>query len=130
MSNLGGYQIMVSATKKVGGPKLFIGLVMAVGGVIGSGITAGVNAIKNRKEKKKEENKIATTSFVYTVHTNGVINEGLNFKAGDRFAVLKTVGDVVLVELQGDDNNPYVVSEKILSSISNYKKGEENNEQK
>ena len=131
MSNLGGYQIMVSAAKKVGGPKQLLGIVAAVSGAIGSGLTFGITAIKNRKgKKKKEDDKKTSTSFVYKVHTDGVSHEGIDFKAGDQFSVLKTIGGIVLVELQGNDNNPYVVSANLLSAISDYKKGEENNEQK
>ena len=38
----------------------------------------------------------------------------------EQFKVLKVDGDVVLIEKLGDHNNPYVVSIKFFSSISDY----------
>ena len=45
----------------------------------------------------------------------------LHFKVGDQFKVLDVDGDAGLIEIIGDNNSPYFVSLKFLSSISDYK---------
>lgn len=58
---------------------------------------------------------------VYSVTAEGISNEGLEFKIGDQFRVLETDKDAVLIEKLDDDDNPYFVSEELLTNISNYK---------
>lgn len=65
--------------------------------------------------------EIADTK-VYSVTAEGISNEGLAFKIGDQFRVLETDKDAVLIEKIDDDNNPYFVSEELLTNISNYKR--------
>ena len=122
MSNLGWYQILTSMAKKVGGPKRLIGIFVGGGALLGSGVFAGGNALKKKiktsLEKKKKEEEAAT---LYKVNTEGRSNEGLLFKVGETFRVLETDGDAGLIVKDGDANNPYFVSLKFLSTISDYK---------
>lgn len=121
MSNLGWYQILTTMAKKVGGPKRLIALLAGGGALLGGGAVAGGNAIKKKVsselEKKRQEEALAK---VYTVKIEGRSNEGLLFVEGDTFKVLEVDGDAGLIEKIGDDNNPYYVSRKFLSSISDY----------
>ena len=57
---------------------------------------------------------------IYTVKTEGTSNEGLLFKVNDKFRVLEQDGDAVLIEKIKDEHNPYFVSAKFISSISDY----------
>ncbi|WP_405345790.1 hypothetical protein [Ruminococcus sp.] len=122
MSNLGWYQILTTIAKKVGGPKILIGLFVGGGILVGGGAVAGGNVIKkivteniNKKRQTKE------AAIVYTVITEGKSNEGLLFEVGDTFKVLETDRDAGLIEKSGDKNNPYFVSLKFLETISNYR---------
>lgn len=121
MSNLGWYQIMTTVAKKVGGPKNLFLLTIGGGALLGSSATAGVVAIINKfsdeLEKKKQR---VDAAVVYTVKTEKTSNEGLLFKVGDKFKVIERDGDAGLIERLGDDNNPYFVSIKFLTTISDY----------
>ena len=125
MSNLGWYQILTSLSKKVGGPKQLIGLIAGGGALLGGGAVAGGNALKKKIQailaKKRQE---AEAAVLYTVIKEGKSNEGLLFKVGETFRVLETDGDAGLIEKLGDEDNPYFVSLKFLSTISDYKGSE------
>lgn len=58
---------------------------------------------------------------VYSATAECISNEGLAFKIGDQFRVLEIDRDAVLIEKIVDNNNPYFVSEELLTNISNYK---------
>ena len=49
MSNLGWYQILTTATKKVGGPKQLIGLLVGGGALLGGGAVACVSALLSKQ---------------------------------------------------------------------------------
>ena len=57
MSNLGGYQVMTTLAKNVGGPTA-LGLIVFGSGCVTTGIVIGiVNKVKqSKKNSKKEEN--------------------------------------------------------------------------
>lgn len=122
MGNLGWYQILTTVAKKVGGPKRLIGLLAGGGALLGGGAVAGGYELKKRisskLDKKRKEARAAT---LYRVNTEGTSNEGLMFKVGDTFRVLETDGDAGLIEIINNNNNPYFVSLKFLSTISNYR---------
>ena len=122
MSNLGWYQILTTAAKKVGGPKQLIGLLVGGGALLGGGAVACVSALKKKitSELEKKRN-IEKAAEIYTVCVEGTSNEGLHFKVNDKFKVLYNDGDTGLVEIIGDSNSPYIVSLQFLSSISDYK---------
>lgn len=119
MSNLGTYQWLTTVAKKVGGPKNLVLIIAGTGAVIYKGGETIVKKII--KKMNKEELQGTSDSIVYSVTAGGVSNDGLEFKIGDRFIVLETDKDVMLIEKIGDDNNPYFVSEEMLKNISNYK---------
>lgn len=119
MSNLGLYQTMTTMAKKMGGP-VQLGAMTALGGyVVGKTVEAGGKQIV-KNVKKRIENKKTVSADVYVVHTEGTSNEGLHFSIDDRFRVLETAEDAVLIEKIGDTNNPYFVSADVLQSISNF----------
>lgn len=121
MSNLGWYQIMTTMAKKVGGPIQLFAIIAGGGILLGSGALAGGNAVKNKvksESKKKRQAEIYAKTF--TVRKEDRSNEGLLFLEGDTFKVLEFDGDACLIEKMGDGNNPYFVSRKFLTSISDY----------
>ena len=121
MGNLGGYQILTTAAKFVGGPEMLVGLLIGAGVVVGGLVVAGGGAIKKKASKTAEEKRQeAESAVVHTVHTEGKSNEGLLFKVGDQFRVLNSDGDAGLIEKIGDENNPYFVSLRFLGCISDY----------
>ena len=56
----------------------------------------------------------------YSVTENRASNEGVVFHKGDTYRILERDGESVLVELIGNENNPYFVSADFLSSISEF----------
>ena len=122
MSNLGLYQVMTTWSKKVGGPLNLVGMIFGGGVIFGGGAVAGVVMIKNKVSQKLEQKKLEEkASAIYTVNREGQRNEGLLFKENEQFKVLEADGDAALIEKLGDNNNPYFVSVKFLSSISDYR---------
>lgn len=122
MSNLGWYQVMTTFAKKVGGPRQLGGLFLGSGALLGGGIVAGGIAVKKKIDKELYiKKRIADAAVVYTVKKEGRSNEGLFFAVGDKFKVLETAGNACLIEKLQDNNNPYFVSGKFLSSISDYR---------
>ena len=57
MSNLGWYQVMTTAAKKIGGPLKLAGLVWGSGIVIGGGTVLGGQAVAKKIGKKLDEKK-------------------------------------------------------------------------
>ncbi len=123
MSNLGWYQIITSISKKVGGPKKFCAMLVGGGVIIGGTAVYAGEAIKRyvaqELEKKKQEEAAA---IIYTVNHEGTSKEGLIFMVGETYRVLETDGDAGLIEKIGDENSPYFVSLRFLSSVSDYGK--------
>ena len=126
MSNLGGYQMLTTIAKKVGGPEKLVALI-AGGGVVVGGIAVkcGEFAVKKGKQVIAKRKKIKSDSpikfdVIYTIKQNAESNEGLQFKVGDKFRVLECDEDTILIELLSNDNNPYFVSKKLLNEISDY----------
>lgn len=121
MSNLGAYQWMTTAAKRVGGPVNLLILAGTTGAAIYKGseivVKQCLKTIKTRKATKLAEAK----KVLYEVTLDSRSNEGLEFVVGDKFRVLEADGDSVLIEKIGDTNNPYFVSAEILRRISDYK---------
>ena len=118
MSNLGLYQKMTTWAKKMGGPLQFLGAVAVGGYIVLRTAETGGKAVAKAVKKRfvgKEEN-----TTIYTVHSAGQSNEGLQFAVGDTFRVLEIAADAVLIEKIGDTNNPYFVSSDLLHSISDF----------
>lgn len=120
-SNLGDYQTMTTLAKIFHGPKN-LGALIFVGGVAVGAIGRNVYTQIKENKKKYKENLEELNNKIYEVRNYGISNEGLVFNVGDMYKVLKIVedSDAVLIEKIGDDNNPYTVSAKLLSEISDF----------
>lgn len=118
MSNLGWYQWITTASKKVGGPLNLLAIIggscLAVGGTVGSVITNKYRDIKDKKELK--------TLGTYSMTKDAEIKKiKLVLKTGDQIAILASDDDSVLIVKNGDKDNPYFVSANFLLECSDYK---------
>lgn len=122
MSNLGHYQWITWASKKVGGPYRLLGI-FAVGGyaVIRSIEAGGKKVYKGvKKSKGKNQEKPVNDTLEYMVIREGKSNENVKFSVGDKLRILEKDGDSILIDRIGDHNSPYFVSAEFLSEISEY----------
>ena len=118
MSNLGWYQWITTASKKVGGPLNLLAIIggscLAVGGTVGSVITNKYRDIKDKKELK--------TLGTYSVTKDAEIKKiKLLLKTGDQIAILAADNDTILIAKNEDKDNPYFVSADFLMACSDYK---------
>lgn len=134
MSNLGAYQMVTTGIKAMGGPAK-AGLI-AVGSVLaltGSVYRFGVNRGVNMGDRQTVEAKVTEwvrsrfaqfnaheLSEVNTVSANVECGGGLMLRAGDRFRVGKVIDDMVYIEVEGSDDNPFIVSVEQLGQHSDY----------
>ncbi len=118
MSNLGAYQIMTTLAKKVHGP-VALGAIFFVGGyAVIRTAEGGIRTVAKKSSANKIANKYKNKTF--TVTKSETDKQGLSFKSGDKFKVLETDGDAILVELLGNDNNPYFVASSFLHDVSDF----------
>lgn len=117
MGNLGGYQAMTTYAKTVGGPKV-LGAITLVGGYVLIRPAEAV-AKKVRTEIKRRSEPCVSKGMVFAATAEGA-NGGVKLRVGDPYRVLECDGDAILIEVFGDSKNPYFVSSKFLSSISDY----------
>lgn len=80
-----------------------------------AGVKFGINKVKNNRR-----NLNINEEAYYTVNKCGVSNERVYFNIGDKVRVLEVDRDAVLIEISGNDDNPYFASKKFLKTISNY----------
>lgn len=134
MSNLGAYQMVTTGIKAMGGPAK-AGLI-AVGSVLaltGSVYRFGVNRGVNMGDRQTVEAKVTEwvrsrfaqfnaheLSEVYTVSADVECGGGLMLRAGDRFRVGKVIDDMVYIEVEGSDDNPFIVSAEQLTLHSDF----------
>ena len=134
MSNLGAYQMVTTGIKAMGGPAK-AGLI-AVGSVValtGSAYRFGVNRGVNMGDRQTVEAKVTEwvrsrfaqfnaheLSEVYKVSADVECGGGLMLRAGDRFCVGKVIDDMVYIEVEGSDDNPFIVSAEQLTLHSDY----------
>lgn len=115
MGNLGGYQTIIEASKKVGGPLNLLGI------VFGTGIVAGVTSkIAVDKFLNQKNISLIEINQEFEVTGAGQYDRGLSFEVGDIFKVILMDMDdeVALIEKIEDENNPYYVSNNFLKEIS------------
>lgn len=117
MSNLGWYQVMTTAAKKVGGPKNLFLLTLGAGGAI---YKCGEVIVKKAYRTVKSLTDKAEMSQVYKVIADGKDGKNLMLNVGDTYRVLESDGESVLIEKIGDSNNPYFVSADFLRSVSDF----------
>lgn len=125
VGNLGIYQTMTTVMKAMGGPAKALTLGVAVVGTAGYGvirlgefggkklIEAAKATLANRRARSE------VIEQVFTIHTDGVADDGLEFKAGGQYRALEQDGDAVLIELFGDGDGHYV-SGAFLATISDF----------
>ena len=118
MSNLGMYQVMTTLSKKVGGPLVLAGLTALSGYAICRTAESGVKRVVKKAGNSKKAKKYAHTTF--TVSSDAVDKQGLEFSKGDTFNVLESDEDAILIEIIGRNDNPHFVSGKFLKGISDF----------
>lgn len=121
MGNLGWYQLMTTVAKKVGGPKQLLALVAAGGYVIIRGVEAGGKKVIKLVKKDNKEKSTSKVLPAYKFIIDGKDDKGLIFSSGDIFYVAARHDDVILIEKEKDDNNPYFVSVDWLMKVSSFK---------
>ena len=122
MSNLGWYQLLTTAAKTVGGPKRLVGLLIAGGAVAGTGGTLLTQKVIKKVSKKKNSKSIAflESGKAFTVSVACNDDSGLQFNVGDKYKILNRDADAILIEIIGNDNNPYFISGDFLRTISDF----------
>lgn len=125
MSNLGDYQRITTLIKQLGGPKVARALAAAgavllvtAGGAAHAGYQKAAPKVKDWIAKLGQPDALAGS--VYNVRIDAEDDQGLAFQAGDTFRVLERDGDAVLIELVGNDDNPWAVSAAFLARISDF----------
>lgn len=118
MSNLGGYQTIVEAVKRLGGPVKALTIVVGGSFTLGAAAYAGGQKVVGKVRDKREEK--ARRIQTYVVTADGEDDQGLKLSVGDEYRVLERDDDAVLVEAVGRNGNPYMVSADFLRSISDF----------
>ena len=126
--------MVTTGIKAMGGPAK-AGLI-AVGSVLAltsSVYRFGVNRGVNMGDRQTVEAKVTEwvrsrfaqfnaheLSEVYTVSGDVECGGGLMLRAGDRFRVGKVIDDMVYIDVEGSDDNPFIVSAEQLTLRSDY----------
>lgn len=121
MSNLGGYQWMTTTAKKLGGVENFVLAIATVGATVGVTIYESGKWCVKKLYSKKAKKQNALESKIYTIKSPGRSNNEVEFMVDDRFRIIETDGEAVLIEKMNDQNNPYFVSAELIQNISDYK---------
>ena len=128
VGNLGTYQVMTTLAKRVGGPVVLGGIVALAGGT-GGGIAVykGRNQIERVMQCIKEKlgftpgvSESQKESRAYTCDADCELSKELMLKQNDKFNVLYSDDEMVLINVIGDDNSPYIVSSEKLKSVSDF----------
>lgn len=136
MSNLGGYQTITTLIKRVGGPEAAVKLVgaagvllFAVGGAAYAGVQKATPAVKQKaqqlfdKWQSRSGRLDELAGRTYTISSEVEDEQGLVFEVGTVFRVLEKDGDAVLIEIDGNIDNPWFVSADLLAQISDFPTG-------
>ncbi|MFD6818796.1 hypothetical protein ACFWC5_00295 [Streptomyces sp. NPDC060085] len=118
MGNLGGYQVMTTLAKKVGGPAALAVVTAVSGWAIVRGAEAGLKG--GFRAAKKRNAPCSTKGQVFDVVSDGEDGKGLVLRAGDRYRVMECDGEAILIEVLGGTNNPYFTSAQFLASVSGF----------
>lgn len=120
MNNLGWYQWFTTNAKKVGGPLRLMGLIAVGGYAIIRTVEAGTKkAIKIVKANHKSA--LNNELPICNVTVDGSIEKDVSVKIGDQIKVCAIDGDAVMIEILGNENNPYFIDMKQLKSLTDYK---------
>lgn len=118
VSNLGNYQRMVTLAKKVGGPLTLATIVFSSGVATTKIAEQGYKSVK--KYMNTRTNSKVKAKRIYTVHTDANYNDEIYFKKGRKLNVLIIDKDSAVVEVVGENDNPYVVTRDFLKKVSDF----------
>ncbi|MFD9501924.1 hypothetical protein [Streptomyces sp. NPDC060035] len=90
------------------------------------GVEAGGTAAYKKLRSTFEKDIESTPHEVFTVTADGDDGNGLTVRVGNGIRVLKDVGEAVLVEVIGGQDNPYMVSPAFLASVCDFPAGNSN----
>ncbi|MEW2624787.1 hypothetical protein [Streptomyces sp. NPDC048106] len=121
MGNLGDYQWMTTAAKRVGGPKMLLAGIGGLGYLTVRGVEAGGTAAYKKLRSLFEKKIESASDRLFTVTADG--DDGLTVRVGNEILVLKDVGEAVLIEVIGGQDNPYMVSPTFLASVCDFLPG-------
>lgn len=122
MSNLGTYQLLTTIAKKVGGPVVLLVGTAVAGYATLRPVEAGAKRAGRRvaDAARKRRGASGAVTRSYTVNADADAGGGLLLSEGDVFLVLERDGDAVLVELEGNADNPFYVSAALLVAVSDF----------
>lgn len=126
MSNLGGYQRIVTASKKVGGPGILVGLIFFVGSIAALTVehsAIGKQAVRLKtnvfdwasREAKTMRKKRRAGTKIYRLKESTKCADGVALGKNDEFRVLAEAGEAVLIEILGRANNPHIIARSNLT---------------
>ena len=120
MGNSGMYQTMTMLAKKVNGPMNLALIVLGTGALLGKAAELGVKQVHSLLPKKVDASlQEEEDDKTYEINTSAEILSNMKVEKGDSFKILMRDDNAVLIEVIGKDNNPFLTSFKLLSSISN-----------
>lgn len=126
--------MVTTGIKAMGGPAkaglIAVGSVLALtSSVYRFGVNRGVNMGDRQTVEAKVTEWVCSRfaqfnahelSEVYTVSADVECGGGLMLRAGDRFRVGKVIDDMVYIDVEGSDDNPFIVSAEQLTLLSDY----------
>lgn len=118
MSNLGDYQRLTTVAKKVGGPKILVASLMGIGVISEIVISNGARYVKNKLKNNNNKFTEIHSIVLYRIIKDVEIDDAIKLKKGDLYRILENDGDVELIEIIGDKNNPYILSKTLLKEVS------------
>ena len=128
MSNLGGYQTLVTWTKRLGGPKRATFLTFSA--IAGTSVIGTKACDWVRGQLRKQDDTAATQAAsgstsekdlrVYTVHDEVDCGEGLVLEPADTFVVFSRDRDTAFIRVRGRADNPFAVSAQLLANASDF----------
>lgn len=113
---------MTTTAKKVGGPGGLLIMTLGAGYIIcRTGEAVGKKGIGVLKTALKRHGApCELKDEIFTVHTDGTDDQGLEFRAGTKYRVLECDADAILIELIGNEDNPHFVTDTFLSTVSDF----------
>lgn len=114
-------RLSFNGQKKLGDPGNLVAFLISIGVIGGLGIAAG-GVAASKKIKNSSSAEIYDLNKKYTVKKSSTDKAGLALNIGDVFKVLESDGDAILIEIIGNDDNPFFVSAEWLETISDFRK--------
>jgi hypothetical protein len=140
LGNMDPYIDLSVRAKNAGGPTALIEKLSAEGFAKGMIVTAavsvalygaekGVNLFVKYKTQRAMEIAAATADAIakaekrssFAVETTREMQRSLTLTLGDKFRALTRDGDVIMIEVEGRNDNPFFVSGAQLQQISDFK---------